>query len=171
MSLVLNRNLSKLGVNSRPIFCMFFIGMIVVCISGFVSMILCRWRCPAMRDWLYVLLAGVTYAVSYFSVFYALKVETATRVTVLITSEIVWAFLWQVIFIRMPPFWTSYIVAILILTACIGITLKNKPRPPQSRDSRVFSLRGVEQSDNTITVLTLTYAPNVVCSGVLGPSK
>ncbi|KAJ8050959.1 Solute carrier family 35 member G1 [Holothuria leucospilota] len=124
---VFNRKLSKLGVNS--FFCLFFNATSVVLLSGAMSFILNRWRCPTMQEWLYALLAGVCYVFAHITLFYALKFEIATLVTVVSTTEIVYAYLWQLIFLRMPPVWTSYVGAILIFVAGIGITMKNKPPP------------------------------------------
>lgn len=124
---VFNRKLSKVGVNS--LFCIFFNATATVLLSGLVSVILNRWRCPAMLEWFFALLAGVAYAFAQFTVFYALKVETATLVTVMCTMQLFWTFLLQIVFLHLLPFWTSYIGTILIIAACIGITVKNKQLP------------------------------------------
>ncbi|KAJ8050988.1 Solute carrier family 35 member G1 [Holothuria leucospilota] len=138
---VANRKLSTLGVNSY--FCMFSNGTMVVFTSGVITLILQRWRWPTMHEWLFAALAGVTYVCSHFTLFYALKVETATLVTVIATTEIVYALVLQVAFLHQLPFWTSYIGTVLIIVACIGITLKNKPPPsppPESPQSNPTDL-------------------------------
>ncbi|KAJ8050987.1 Solute carrier family 35 member G1 [Holothuria leucospilota] len=130
---VTNRKLSTLGVNSY--FCMFSNGTMVVFTSGVITLILQRWRWPTMHEWLFAALVGITYVCAYFTLFYALKVETATLVTVIVTTEIVYAFVLQVVFLHQLPFWTSYIGTVLIIVACIGITLKSKPPPPPPPES------------------------------------
>lgn len=141
---VFSRKLFRLGVNS--LFCLFFNVTATVILSGLFTLIFSRWRCPTMLEWLFSLLAGVTYALAIATMFYALKVETATLVSILSTLQIFFAFLWQVIFLHLPPFWTSYIGAFLIFVACIAITVMNKP-PPSAPDH----LRVMDAEDDRAT--------------------
>lgn len=131
MYTVFSRKLFRLGVSS--LFCLFFNVTATVILSGLFTLIFSRWRCPTMLEWLFSLLAGVTYALAIATMFYALRVETATLVSILSTLQIFFAFLWQVIFLHLPPFWTSYIGAFLIFVACIAIPVMNKP-PPSAPD-------------------------------------
>lgn len=124
---VFSRKLFNLGVNG--LFCIFFNVTATVILSGLFTFIFGRWRCPSMFEWLFSLLSGISYAFALVTIFYALKVETATFVTILGTLQILFAFVWQVLFLHLPPFWTSFIGAILTFVACIGITMKNKPPP------------------------------------------
>ncbi|KAJ8051007.1 Solute carrier family 35 member G1 [Holothuria leucospilota] len=126
---VFSRKISSLGINSY--FCMLFNVTMAIVISGIVILSIKKWRWLTLNEWLFAVLLGAVYAGSYATIFYALKVETATLVTVINTSEIVLAFLWQVLLLHQPPFWTSCVGAILILAACIGITLA-KRQPPRS---------------------------------------
>lgn len=127
---VFNRKLSTLGVNS--FFCMFCNSTMAVRTSGVITLILQRWRWPTVHEMVYVMLAGVSYALGHLTLFYALKVETATVVNVILTSDIILIFVLQAIFLHLLPYWTSYIGATLIFMACIGITLKSKPPPSQA---------------------------------------
>ncbi|KAJ8050980.1 Solute carrier family 35 member G1 [Holothuria leucospilota] len=128
--IIFNRKLSLLGVHS--FFCLFFSSLVVFITSGIVCLILNRWKCPNLHEWLIALVAGTVYFFGYVVLFFALKAEKATLVTVIFTMEIVLAFLWQIFLLGILPPWTSYIGASLVLAACIGITLKNKP--PSSDD-------------------------------------
>ncbi|KAJ8051000.1 hypothetical protein HOLleu_04404 [Holothuria leucospilota] len=51
-----------------------------VSISLVITLILQRWRWPTVHEMVYVMLAGVSYASGHKTMFYALKVETATVV-------------------------------------------------------------------------------------------
>lgn len=131
---VFSRKISSLRINSY--FCMLFNVTVAVVISGVIALSLQRWRWLTMHEWLIAALLGAVYAGSYCTIFYALRVETATLVTVINTSEIVFAFVWQVVLLNQPPFWTSCVGAVLIFAACVRITLMKRETSPSHPRAR-----------------------------------
>lgn len=51
----------------------------------------------------------------------AAKLDTATMVTIVLTF--VFTFLWQFLLLDVLPFWTSYVGAMLLIFAIVGIPL------------------------------------------------
>ncbi|XP_071842926.1 solute carrier family 35 member G1-like [Apostichopus japonicus] len=114
-------------------FSMFFNSTVVVIVSLVAAIVVGNWTKPTPESWMYSLLAGVINLFGQTALYFALKVESATIVTVMLTIEIVFSFIFQFLILQISAVWTSYVGATLVIVACIGITLKNRP-PTKTTD-------------------------------------
>ncbi|KAJ8035177.1 Solute carrier family 35 member G1 [Holothuria leucospilota] len=100
--------------------------------STLINLIVCiatqNWACPSRIDLLTLFAAGLSYTIVQISLYMAFSLESATVVSIILTVQIVIAFLWQFIFYRLVPIWTSALGGALVMVACIGSMVKrNKP--------------------------------------------
>lgn len=96
-----------------------------------------NWTVPTSRDWLLATAAGCCYFTAQTCIVVALTLESAPTINVMSSVEIVFSFIWQFVFLRVFPLWTSYVGATLLTVATLGITLCNQQtRQPNSYDLR-----------------------------------
>ncbi|KAJ8034741.1 Solute carrier family 35 member G1 [Holothuria leucospilota] len=118
------RKQTKLGIHTAV--SIFSNAVIVVITNVVVCTVTKNWRRPSTLECLYAAGAGLSYFFAKVALYLALKCETATFVNITLTLEILLTFLFQFAFLQIQPFWTSYVGAILVIAACIGMTLTAK---------------------------------------------
>ncbi|XP_071844037.1 solute carrier family 35 member G1-like [Apostichopus japonicus] len=124
MSFTIFRKHSQLGIQTfMSVFCSAVVGTIT---NALICTALGRWQSPSLQEWLLATAAGFCYISAQGSLFISLSMETATFVNIVMTIEIVFAFIWQFWFLSVSPSWTSYVGATLVIIACVGITIKKK---------------------------------------------
>lgn len=122
MSFTIVRKHSHLGIHTfMSVFCSAVVGTIT---NALICTAMKRWQVPTKKEWLYATAAGFCYISAQGSLFVSLSMETATLVNIIMAAEILFTFLWQFWFLGLAPSWTSYVGALLIIFACVGITLK-----------------------------------------------
>ncbi|KAJ8035275.1 Solute carrier family 35 member G1 [Holothuria leucospilota] len=122
--LVVIRKQSMLGIHSFTGMC--FNAAIVSLSSGAISVYLNGWHSPSISEWLIALGVGFTLYIAQLAMHYALRVECATLVNMICTTEILFAFVWQFLFLHVSPTWTSVVGAVFVMAACIGVSLKSQ---------------------------------------------
>ena len=86
------------------------------------------WKCPSRKEWLCSQGAGLSYLVAQITLYMGLSRETATVVSIILSLQIVFAFILQFMFYNVVPFWTSVVGGVFMIIACIGSVIK-KPQP------------------------------------------
>ncbi|PIK47285.1 putative solute carrier family 35 member G1 [Apostichopus japonicus] len=76
-----------------------------------------NWTVPTSRDWLLATAAGCCYFTAQTCIVVALTLESAPTINVMSSVEIVFSFIWQFVFLRVFPLWTSYVGATLLTVA------------------------------------------------------
>lgn len=76
---------------------------------------------PGFYGWIYGGAAGLCYSLAQLCLLMAVKLEKSTLVTIVLTF--VFTFLWQSLFLDVLHFWTSYVGAMLLIFAIVGIPL------------------------------------------------
>ncbi|KAJ8034812.1 Solute carrier family 35 member G1 [Holothuria leucospilota] len=118
------RKQQQLGINA--FMSLVVNGIVITLTSVVLATVFQRWHIPCPLEWLSSLGAGFCYFLGQLMVYYALNAESSTLVNVLLTTEIVFAFILQLTIMNIHPSWTSYVGAVLVTVSCIGITLNRK---------------------------------------------
>lgn len=134
---ILIRKQSLLGIHT--LFSMFFNSTVVVIVSVIAAVIVNDWTKPTLQDCLYIFLTGFGNLLGQTALYFALKDVSATVVTIMLTLEIVFSFLFQFLILGVSAVWSSYVGAAFVIGACIGVTIKNRPvaKAPDSCDDNV----------------------------------
>ncbi|XP_071824049.1 solute carrier family 35 member G1-like [Apostichopus japonicus] len=122
-SITAGRKLQETGINSLCIlfvnaFFMFFINAIICTVMD-------KWSAPSSSYYW-----GLSLAPGFFSFFaqmcllLAVKMERAVMVTTILTLEILFTFVMQILIINIIPHWYSAIGSFCILLSCIGISTR-----------------------------------------------
>lgn len=101
-----------------------------------VSYVVCcfatgQWKSLGLEDWLLTQGIGLVYFIAQISTYLALAKENATFVNIVLSFQLVFAFILQLILYHESPPWTSALGAVLVISACIG-TLVIKPSNNQN---------------------------------------
>ncbi|XP_071843208.1 solute carrier family 35 member G1-like [Apostichopus japonicus] len=115
------RKQSQLGIHS--LFSLFFNSTVAVIIGAVAVIASGKWIEPTFVEASLAMLCSCVYFVGQCALYLALKVEKVTLVTITLTIDIVFTFLMQYLLLHIASTWTSYVGALLIITACIGISI------------------------------------------------
>ncbi|PIK33424.1 putative solute carrier family 35 member G1-like [Apostichopus japonicus] len=124
LGVVLFRKQSQLGISQ------YLTILYCVCFTAGTNVLICfvfvGWHIPSVNDWLFSIAGAVCYFVAQFSLVASLYLETATMVSIFLSFEVVFSFIWQILLQGVLPLWTSYVGSILLIGASVGITLYRK---------------------------------------------
>lgn len=123
-SLTILRKQSTFGIHTcYPILSCGIVNFIT---SVALALLLHRGLYQSLVEWLLSIGAGLCYFFAQVFVYFALETEPATLVNVILTTDIILVFILQFVVLGVHPPWSSYVGALCILSACIGITLNKK---------------------------------------------
>lgn len=124
LGVVLFRKQSQLGISQ------YLTILYCVCFTAGTNVLICivfvGWHIPSVNDWLFSIAGAVCYFVAQFCLVASLSLETATMVSIFLSFEVVFSFIWQILLQGVLPLWTSYVGSILLIGASVGITLYRK---------------------------------------------
>ncbi|XP_071833230.1 solute carrier family 35 member G1-like [Apostichopus japonicus] len=115
------RKLQDMGIHILCI--LFFNSLLTILINATICTVMKLWRAPTPSYyWAVSLTPGVFSCFSQITLFLAIKMERAVVVIIILTSEIVFTFVLQILIIKIIPHWFSAIGSFCILLSCIGLS-------------------------------------------------
>lgn len=76
------------------------------------------------NQWLWIVVNGLCGVGGQASLVLSLKLEEAGLVSLLRTFDVVMAFIYQIVFLDQPIYWTSIVGAVIICSGCVTVSVK-----------------------------------------------
>ncbi|XP_071843989.1 solute carrier family 35 member G1-like isoform X1 [Apostichopus japonicus] len=145
------RKQNQLGINN--FLSIFTCALCMIVINTVICSAANQWTLPGIYGWMYASAAGLCFFLGHLCLILSLNLVTATVVNIVLTFQVVFAFLWQFLFLGVSPLWTSYIGALLLIFANVGISLfKNKCTKTNIPDQQLREKERDKTSNESIEI-------------------
>lgn len=136
LMVVISRKQTDMGLHLFVL--MFFNGVVTCFVNAIVCTFTDAWKMPSGVEWGEIIGFGVIDFAAQIALILAVMSEVAFLVSIATTSEVIFSFLWQIIIFRIIPDWQTGVGAVLIISSCVGLALKqSKVNTPESDEKKV----------------------------------